>query len=245
MIVEDPKLLFVHIPRTAGSSVEKFFDYQLHGKYLPHNAQHSTLEEYDGGYDLEDYFKFTIVRNPWDRLLSWYLWSYAELIYFQHMSDSGQFVSSAKNGRARAWIKGRRILTDKNSTFVDQKFFLRFKTAFSSFVERLESLTRLGPHAVFDDVSLLENRLNGRWVMPQLRWLEINGKMNIDYVCKFEKLKANFNTVLRKNGIEKKPLEIIGRIHHKPSYRKFYTKKNQQIIANIYADDIKKFKYEF
>tara|TARA_R110000824_G_scaffold286698_4_gene474838 strand:+ start:2469 stop:3206 length:738 start_codon:yes stop_codon:yes gene_type:complete len=245
MIVEDFKLLFVHIPRTGGSSVEKFFNYECDKKWRSHNAQHCTLEEYSDGYDLDDYFKFTIVRNPWDRLLSWYLWSYAELIYFQHMSDRGQFVSSAKNGRARAWIKGRKILTDKNNTFVDQKFFLRFKTAFSSFVERLEAMSRLGPHAVFDDVSVLENRLNGRWIMPQVRWLEINSKIKTDYICKFEKLKINFNTVLRKNNIKKKPLEVIGRIYHKPSYRKFYTKKNQQIIANIYAEDIKKFKYEF
>lgn len=245
MIVEKSKILFVHIPRTGGSSVEKFFDYKFNGKWNTRNAQHCTLQEYSEDYDLEDYFTFTIVRNPWDRLLSWYLWSYAELIYFQHMSEKGQFVSSGKNGRARAWLKGRDILTNKSCNFVDQKFFLRFKTAFSSFIEKLESLSSLELDSRFDDVSKLENRLNGRWIMPQIKWLEVNNKVNIDYICKFEKLKVNFNTVLRKNKIKKRPLEIIGRIHHKPNYRKFYTKKNQQIIANIYAEDIKKFKYEF
>ena len=81
--------------------------------------------------------------------------------------------------------------------------------------------------------------------MPQVKWLELDDKINLDYICKFEKLKSNFATVLRKNKIKNGPLEITGCIHNKPNYRKFYTKKNQEIISNIYCDDIKRFKYEF
>jgi hypothetical protein len=245
MILPDKKIIFIHIPRTGGTSVEKYFNFKYEAGWKPKTAQHLTLQEYSEHYDTDNYFKFTIVRNPWDRLMSWYLWSYAEVIYFQYLSENGQFSTRGSSSRLRAWHKGRQLLSDKSNKFTDQKLFLKFKTAFSSFVERLESQKDLINDPVFDNNISIENRLNGRWIMPQVRWLEVEGKVDLNYICKFEKLKANFNTVLRKNKLKPVQLERLGKIHNKPNYRKFYTKKNQQIVSKIYSEDIKKFKYEF
>jgi len=245
MILEKPKILFIHIPRTGGSSIEKFFNFVPSGDHYKKQTQHSTLEEYAEHCDVEKYFKFTIVRNPWDRLLSWYLWSFSEVIYFQYLSEHGQFIGAGKSARQRAWRRGRDLLNNKKNGFVDQKFFLKFKTAFSTFIERLESLGELTLDKRWDDLTHINNRLSGRWIMPQVRWLELNDKVNMDYIGKFERLTPNFKTILRKNKIKIGELEEVAKIHNKPNYRKFYNKKNQQIIANIYKEDIKKFKYEF
>jgi len=64
---KDNKFVFVHIQKTAGSSMRNVL------KRLPgtHSicGTHSFLKDCD--YP-KDYFKFVFVRNPWDRLVSWY-----------------------------------------------------------------------------------------------------------------------------------------------------------------------------
>ena len=71
MISHKYKCIFIHIPRTAGSSIEKW----IHGedwwevdkttKHLLASQAKSIYSEY-----WDDYFKFAFVRNPWDRMVS-------------------------------------------------------------------------------------------------------------------------------------------------------------------------------
>lgn len=62
------KCIFVHIPKTAGVSVVKSLFGNLAGG-------HTKIREYKQIYsetEFKNYFKFTFVRNPWDRLVSAY-----------------------------------------------------------------------------------------------------------------------------------------------------------------------------
>lgn len=65
MILHEHKLIFIHINKTGGSSIEKVFNYEG----IKHERP-DQLKELIGEDKWEDYFKFTIVRNPWDRLVS-------------------------------------------------------------------------------------------------------------------------------------------------------------------------------
>jgi hypothetical protein len=64
---DDKKFVFVHIQKTAGSSMRHVL------KKIPGTKRicgtHSFIKDCD--YP-KDYFKFVFVRNPWDRLVSWY-----------------------------------------------------------------------------------------------------------------------------------------------------------------------------
>ena len=56
--------IFVHIPKAAGISINKSLFNNLGGGHIPLiNYQLIFPKE-----EFENYFKFTIVRNPWDRL---------------------------------------------------------------------------------------------------------------------------------------------------------------------------------
>jgi hypothetical protein len=71
MINHKHKFLFIHIPRTGGSSIESQFNY----KENKEKNKHWTLNDWKNilSSDIfEDYFKFTFIRNPWDIMISNY-----------------------------------------------------------------------------------------------------------------------------------------------------------------------------
>jgi hypothetical protein len=72
----DNNYIFVHIPKTAGRSILTALGLKL-------NNQHKTLADYTkelGEPVVRSRFKFTTVRNPWDRAVSWWL-------FFGHMGS--------------------------------------------------------------------------------------------------------------------------------------------------------------
>ncbi|WP_029035381.1 sulfotransferase family 2 domain-containing protein [Salinimicrobium terrae] len=94
MISHQYKCIFIHIPKTGGSSIYKFFhpdvpllpdtpNYDIHYGWCPERKiylQHATaFQLLNTGLVSEEvwknYYKFTIVRNPWDRSYSDYLWA--------------------------------------------------------------------------------------------------------------------------------------------------------------------------
>jgi hypothetical protein len=68
------KFIFIHIPKTAGTSITNWL-FKLTKDPSIGIFQHVnilTLENYLAPIFFNSYFKFTFVRNPWDRCVSFY-----------------------------------------------------------------------------------------------------------------------------------------------------------------------------
>jgi hypothetical protein len=70
------KCIFIHIPRTAGTSIKGALEMQGRGHPLWQYYYLVYPEQWDS------YFKFTVVRNPWDRMVSAYHYAKMEKSYW-------------------------------------------------------------------------------------------------------------------------------------------------------------------
>ncbi len=89
------KAIFIHIPKTGGTSIEAVLGMHgdrddvgvvpyadqvadrehLYGRRLQHLSAERLRAELDDEAAFSSYFKFSVVRNPWDRLVSTCAWS--------------------------------------------------------------------------------------------------------------------------------------------------------------------------
>lgn len=109
--------IFIHVPKCAGMSVQKI----LYGVTEPIGHMSAINYQLFDSYKFDNYFKFTFVRNPWDRFLSAYYFlkkggiSQADAVfsarYLQPHDSFGAFVRSLENERVRSrvldWIHFR------------------------------------------------------------------------------------------------------------------------------------------
>jgi hypothetical protein len=76
MILDEQKMIFVHIPKNAGTSIESIFLTPEYREKYPvskierHATIHEVKEVFPDKYD--SYIKFAVIRNPYDRMVSWY-----------------------------------------------------------------------------------------------------------------------------------------------------------------------------
>ncbi|MFZ4520877.1 MAG: sulfotransferase family 2 domain-containing protein [Bacteroidales bacterium] len=83
MISHQYQFIFVHAGRTGGSSFERMTGIELtedertkHTGNTDFPEKHNDFQYYKSNYpgEFQSFFKFTIVRNPFDRLCSAWLW---------------------------------------------------------------------------------------------------------------------------------------------------------------------------
>jgi len=103
MICHKQKVIFTHIPKTAGTSIlDTLGKVNKKQKLILSKPDHSTLAEIKDR-DLDDfwhYYKFTVVRNPWER--EWSLYKFLKIKdsfedYLKNMqNDKSYYVEKRK-----------------------------------------------------------------------------------------------------------------------------------------------------
>ena len=73
LISDDRRMLFVHIPKTGGASIEQLLRESCPDARSPGKQRHARMRRILKQYpELSGYWSFGFVRNPWARMVSWY-----------------------------------------------------------------------------------------------------------------------------------------------------------------------------
>lgn len=157
---DEKKCIFIHIPKCAGVSVNNSLFGCLAGG-------HTTLDEYIEIFEpncLQSYFKFTIVRNPWDRLVSAYFFlqkggfGSRDRIWFEEELSSFRSF----DGFVTSWVNEKNIW--KWHHFRPQYHYFqnkhdKVKVDFVGYLENLNHdfdviAQRLGVHSALESANL-------------------------------------------------------------------------------------------
>ena len=234
MICDTPNCLFVHIPKTAGQSVEQVFLDLNHLSWAesersqlllrpnndptkgPPRLAHLLAREYlsygyVGSEEFSQKYKFSFVRNPWDRLVSEYLYAHRSLYDFREFLLHRFPVPEADNYDSCA--DGYRHVVEQYDFLYDQQ-----GNCLVDFVGRFENLQ--------SDFNKISQALS-------LEPIPLK-KQNT-----FEQNVTNF--AIQQGQV--KPGQSVK--INKPHYSAFYDEETQAFVAARYARDIAHFGYCF
>jgi hypothetical protein len=119
-ILHDRKVVFIHIPKTAGNSVTRLLtefakEEEPKSPKIAKHAKAQYVKAYLGDEKWEEYFKFSFVRNPWDLMVSSYHWWCKKAVnikYHKKKADEilkmGSFDSFLDSKYGKNYINERR-----------------------------------------------------------------------------------------------------------------------------------------
>lgn len=219
MYLKDKKIIFIHIPKTAGTAVEDAFckhvikykfNYTKNGKYIKINIpdRHKTLYEIVSKNNIEnlgEYFKFTVVRNTYDRILSTY----------QHNNNK------------------------KKSTY--REYLLNIK----SYFDNPDNFITVDDTKIFENEEDKDNNLmlmDKRHILPIGHWFD---DKDMNYIMRYDNIRNDWVSMKRRYDY----LLDLKKVNNNPDkdyskhYRVYYQLKDIKILKSIYGEEIKKYDF--
>jgi hypothetical protein len=207
--------IFVHIPKCAGISVGR----SLFGDYGGGHFGVTTYEMIFTKAEFDAYFKFAVVRNPWDRVLSGY--RFLRGVYQQYLDAYGRVPLPSEYDGADTSLR----------TKLSSKFEVNQYEDFEAFVLGWINPGNLRAHEQF---------------RPQHRFVcDPDGTLRLDYVARFENLATDFATISERLGIMASLRHDNRSAGVTSSYRDHYTPAMRKVVADHFARDIELFGYGF
>lgn len=217
MICKEYKCVFVHIPKTAGQSVEHLFlrllgltwheraplllRYNRDPRLGPERLAHLTAEEYVRcGYmneaEFSSYYKFSFVRNPWARLVSEY--------HYRKYAGNMDFKSFLMRGLPQPGPSD----------------------AYRHIVPQCDFLYDISGRLLVDFVGRFESL-----------------QADFDIVC--QRLRIADTRLPHINASAAVHAGTVGSSSLPTSYTKYYDEETKALVAEMYRKDIDTFSYEF
>ena len=232
-------LIYFHIPKCAGVSVRRAIGIDKSTHPFPHKNV-STALAIDVRYTTDDdiynsYHKFSIVRNPFERMVSLYSFrkKQGDLYIHANLFDS-DVGPDGKVWDFNRWIKSPEMkgTTSEGLKRMCSDAYFNSHWAYKSKDRGYLGRNYLRSHLEYlNQVDFLTNPLTG-------------GRLMTDTILRQENLKEEWDTMFKKLGHTPPKLPQRNKSEHK-HYSHYYDDESVQLVSKIFNKDLKFFGYEF
>ena len=221
------KFIYVHLPKCAGTFLKHFLLSKIYQDYETdlntYDKEHDTLGEFSlehiinkNKLDPKSYFKFSIIRNPWDRVVSMY-----------------NFLGGWKHDYITSSGKERELLLQITPF---HEFYL--EDNFDGFVNYCFVLGKVRDfHLGYYETYTKRLSLNGSLSVDKCYKQEKINEAVIDLSGRFNFKDSEVFTDWRKNS--------SAAFRNKDNYRDYYSNWSREVISKHFLIDIDNFNYSF
>jgi hypothetical protein len=246
-------LVFVHIPKCGGTSMtnalEEYVVKSCVEQGLPNGypGEVRRLRKHESAIEIKDYYvelfgedrwdnaiKFSVIRNPADRIVSWFKYRQRKMAEITALPgwweggtpESGKYVWDAI-GSAVDYLSVEEAESGKNCHhWTDKNEVKEFLDL--NFHEYINKAT------VFRHSGCENSDCPYHLAQPQVNWItDLDGNMAVDAIFRLEEIEEVYNFLpdLPKLGRENAGSETL------IDYRKQLTKESLRVILDFYAKD--------
>ena len=249
------KIIFIHIAKNCGNSIKRLLSKEKHLElchcFKLFHTNNKLLDYENKLLDLTSYFKFTIVRNPWDRLVSYYAFKKDYLhskIKFRELIEK-KYNSKIENIDDNIIIKELKKI--KGLEYNDE--YIKLLKKLNMLQNRIDEIKNKKKNDIDKYQKLKKTNFKDFWLKnlnslflknTQVKYLKCkNIKNEIDLILRYENLNDDFKKLSEKLKITNK-LEKKNYSKHK-HYSEYYDDEIKKILYPYIKEDLDYFNYKF
>lgn len=213
----DPEDVITPNVSSDAIDADTYTDYARNYNGFFNHMRPSRIQAKIGKHVWNDYFVFTIVRNPWDMLVSRYFWNKKGAT---PQMTASQVLQELRKAPLNIDLYGKLFFAVSRKLLGKQ---LSKDDDFATFIKKL-------PH----------NVANTKY------YFDWRGRTWNDFVIRYEHLDEDYKIVCEKIGVPYTPLPSLKtktRSNH--DYRTFYTPATREWVAKKFSKEIAEFGYMF
>jgi len=192
----------------------------------------------------DKYYKFTVVRNPWDQTASRYWWKrYSKWgkFWWEGKNTIKKVTSNLFNPKAYKFVIGK---IRRPKSIVNN---LRKKWTNKNWTDKLYYIYKRGDPGFDYFIRTRSKKWANKYWENTLYYFDEKGKPVCDFYIRYENLQKDYEKVCRRLGMpcEKLPKTKNKTRKEKKHYSLYYNSETREIIHNLFKKEIDYFGYKF